>query len=170
MAAITFTASLKKFAANGDKTGWTYIEVPAELAQQLKPGHKRAFRVKGKIDQHAIKGVSLIPMGGGSFLLAVNAGMRKGIAKKHGAMVQVHLLVDEKEYELNADLMACLVDDPAAMDFFKSLAPSHQRYFSKWIDEAKTEATKVKRIAQALFGLTNKMNYGQMIRFHKSKV
>ncbi|WP_262919566.1 YdeI/OmpD-associated family protein [Niabella hibiscisoli] len=49
------------------------------------------------------------------------------------------------------------------------MAPSHQNYFSKWIDDAKTDATKTKRIAQALFGLNNKMDYGQMIRYHKGK-
>ncbi|MCH5689032.1 YdeI/OmpD-associated family protein [Niabella sp. W65] len=58
---------------------------------------------------------------------------------------------------------------PACKSVFASLAPSHQNYFSKWIDDAKTDATKTKRIAQALFGLNNKMDYGQMIRYHRGK-
>lgn len=166
---VFFTAILHKFGENADKTGWTYIEIPADLAQQLKPGNKKSFRVKGKIDKHPIAGVSLLPAGGGSFLMAVNAAMRKGIAKKHGATVAVALSADEKKYELNADFIACLEDEPEAKAFFYTLALSHQNYFSKWIDDAKTEATKVKRLAQSVFGLANKMDFGQMIRYYRRK-
>jgi len=167
--AITFTATLKKFAENGDKTGWTYIEIPAELAEQLNADTKKAFRVKGTLDQYAISGVTLLPAGGGNYIMAINAAMRRGIAKRQGAMITASLEPDNKKYELNADFVACLEDDPPAKAFFASLAPSHQNYFSKWIDDAKTDATKTKRIAQALFGLNNKMDYGQMIRYHRGK-
>lgn len=167
--AITFTTTIQKFAENGDKTGWTYIEIPAELAEQLKAGNKKAFRVKGALGQYNISGVTLLPAGGGNFIMALNAAMRKGIAKKQGAMITARLEVDEKKYELNADFVACLNDDPEAKAFFDTLAPSHQNYFSKWVDDAKTEATKVKRIAQAIFGLNKRMDYGQMIRYHRGK-
>lgn len=167
--ATTFTTTIQRFAENGDKTGWTYIEIPAELAEQLKAGNKKAFRVKGALDQYNISGVTLLPAGGGNFIMALNAAMRKGIAKKQGAMITARLEVDEKKYELNADFVACLNDDPEAKAFFDTLAPSHQNYFSKWVDDAKTEATKVKRIAQAIFGLNKRMDYGQMIRYHRGK-
>lgn len=166
---ITFTTALHKFAENGDKTGWTYIEIPAALAEELKADTKKAFRVKGTLDRHPIAGVSLLPAGGGNYIMAVNAAMRKGIAKRPGAMITACLERDDKKYELNADLVACLEDDPPAKAFFDTLAPSHQNYFSKWIDDAKTDGTKTKRIAQALFGLNNKMDYGQMIRYHRDK-
>lgn len=166
---IQFTTSLQKYAENGDKTGWTYIEIPAELAEKLKGTGKRAFRVKGKLDQYPISGVALLPAGGGNYIMAINAAMRKGIAKRWGAMVTASLERDDQKYELNADFVACLEDDPPAKAFFETLAPSHQNYFSKWIDEAKTDATKTKRIAQAIFGLNNKMDYGQMIRYHRGR-
>jgi len=166
---IKFTAPLKKFGEKGEKTGWTYIEVPSELAQQLSPGNRKSFRVKGKIDQFPIAGISLLPAGDGSFLMAINAAMRKGIAKNQGAIVEVILQADEKKYELNADFLACLDDDPAAKTFFSTLPLSHQHYFSKWIEAARTEATKVKRISRALFGLAHQMGYGQMIRHFKEK-
>lgn len=169
MKTTTFTTQLQKFQEQGEKTGWTYIEIPAELAEQLKPGNKKSFRVKGKIDNYKISGVSLLPMGKGHFIMAINAAMRKGIAKRQGAMVQVTLQGDEQPYKLNKDFVNCLEDDPKACEFFKTLASSHQNYFSKWIESAKTETTKVKRLSQAIFGLANKMDYGQMIRYHKGK-
>ena len=70
-----------KFGKQGEKTGWTYIEIPADLAQKLKPGNKKEFKVKGKLDKYVITRVSLLPMGSGIFIMALNAEMRKAIGK-----------------------------------------------------------------------------------------
>ena len=164
---VKFTATLLKFDKQGEKTGWTYIKIPEAIAGKLKPGTKKSFRVKGKLDDYTINGVALIPMGGGDFIIAVNATMRKGIGKKQGAKVTVQLTADNKPQQLSAEFMECLADEPKAMDFFNTLAKSHQLYFSKWIESAKTEATKTKRIAQAVTGLSKKMDFGEMIRSNK---
>ena len=166
---IDFTATLNQFADQGEKTGWTYIEIPADLAQQLKPGTRKSFRVKGKLDNYKISGVALLPMGNGSFIMAINATIRKGIGKKKGAMVKVKLEVDKKEFQFNKDFMECLADEPAAAEFFQTLAGSHQRYFSKWIDDAKTVETKTKRIAWAVTALSKKQDFPEMLRSHQKK-
>ena len=164
---IAFTATLKQFAEQGEKTGWTYIEVPIDIAEKLKPGNKKSFRVKGLIDNYKIGGIALLPMGGGSFIMAVNAGMRKGIGKKKGAMVRVKLEEDKREFQFNKDFMDCMADEPVALQFFKTLPGSHQKYFSRWIDSAKTVETKARRIAWAVTALANKQGYGEMLRSHK---
>ncbi len=161
---IQFTTTILQFGTKGEKTGWTYIEIPADLAQQLKPGNKKEFKVKGKLDKHTINRLSVLPMGGGIFILPLNANLRKAIAKKKGAMLQVSLQEDKSDFVFNPDFMECLADDPVAKSFFESLTGSHQRYFSKWIDSAKTEPTKVKRIAMAVNALAKKWGYGEMIR------
>jgi hypothetical protein len=166
---IEFTATLKQFSEQGEKTGWTYIEIPVDIAQQLKPGNKKSFRVRGKLDKYPIDHIALLPMGGGIFIMAVNADMRKGVGKKKGAMVKVKLEEDKKAFQFNKDFMDCLSDEPAAGEFFKTLAASHQRYFSKWIDSAKTVETKTKRIAWAVTALAKKQGYGEMIRSHSKK-
>ncbi len=79
-------------------------------------------------------------------------------------MVQVQLTPDDSAFIFNKDFMECLHDDPDAESFFNALTGSHQRYFSKWIDSAKTEPTKVKRIAMAVNALSRKLGYGEMIR------
>jgi isopentenyl phosphate kinase len=166
---VQFTTTILQFAEQGDKTGWTYIHITPDIAEQLKPGWKKSFRVKGKLDKHPIKAIALLPHGGGSFILPINAEMRKGIKKRKGAMLQVQLQEDKAPLQLNSELMECLADEPQALAFFKTLAPSHQAYFSKWVESAKTEATKTKRIAQAVNGLTHKMNYGELIRSLKKE-
>lgn len=169
MGKIDYKTTLLKFEKQGEKTGWTYIEIPADLAEKMKPGTKKGYRVKGSLDQHKISMASILPMGGGSFILPVNAAMRKGIGKKHGAMVQVKLEEDKKEFQMNKDFMECLADEPKAQDFFNTLAGSVQRYFSKWIDEAKTEQTRAKRIAQAVSALARSTSFPEMVRSLKEE-
>lgn len=164
MKKVQFTATIHKFEKMGEKTGWTYIDVPANLAQKLKPGNKKSFRVKGKLDEYKISGVALIPMGGGSFIIPINSALRKATGKRHGAMLKVELEEDKNPFRFNKDFMECLADEPAAKTFFETLSGSHQRYFSKWIDDAKTEPTRVKRITMAVNALAKKWGYPQMLR------
>jgi Domain of unknown function (DUF1905)/Bacteriocin-protection, YdeI or OmpD-Associated len=161
---ISYTATILKFDKQGEKTGWSYIEVPEKIAAELKPGCKKSFRVKGKLDDLPIEQIALIPMGNGDFIIPFNAAMRKGTGKRKGALLQVQLQEDKKEYQLNAEFMECLEDEPAAFDFFKTKPASYQRYYSKWIESAKTDITKTKRIAMAVSSLAKKMEYGEMIR------
>lgn len=73
---VQFTATIAQFAAQGEKTGWTYIVVPADVAEQMNPGVRKSYRVKGKLDAHPIKSVAILPMGGGEFIMPLNASMR----------------------------------------------------------------------------------------------
>jgi hypothetical protein len=161
---VQFTTTILKFDKKGEKTGWTYIEVPADIAEQLKPGNKKSFRVKGKLDNYSIKGIALLPVGNGNFIMPLNATMRKGIGKRQGAMLQLQLEIDKAPVLLNVELMECLADEPDALRFFKQLAKSHQNYFSKWIESAKTEPTKTKRITQTVIAMSKKQDFGQMLR------
>lgn len=166
---IIFKAIIHKFDKKGEKTGWTYIEIPADVADTLKPKNKMSFRVKGLLDDFQIKQVALIPMGEGMFILPLNAAIRKGVRKKEGAMLLVKLEEDKSPILLDSDFTTCLEDDEFANDFFKTLTKSHQQYFSKWIASAKTEETKAKRIAMSVNALSKKMGYPEMIRANKAQ-
>src|SRR5688572_33363147 len=109
--AVTFTTILKKFGSKGEKTGWTYIEIPEKTANLLKPGSRTSFRVKGKIDDYNISGVATIPMGDGDFIIAVNAEMRKGLRKQSGAKVTVKLQEDKQPFTISPMLLASLEDE-----------------------------------------------------------
>jgi hypothetical protein len=115
------------------------------------------------------KGVALLPMGEGDFIMALNAEMRKGIKKQKGAELQVQLQIDTEEIKPSAELMECLADEPEALVKFKSLPKGHQNYFSKWIETAKTETTKAKRMAHALRFLSKGSNFSEMLRALKKE-
>jgi hypothetical protein len=165
---VEFTTVIYQFAEQGEKTGWTYIEVPADVAQQLKPGNKKSFRVKGMLDSFGFRGIALLPMGDGNFIMALNAAVRKGIRKNKGAMLHVRLEADDEfKIEIPAYLTECFEYEPEAETFFNSLPKSHRDYFVKWIESAKTEPTKVKRITQAITALAKGCGFGEMIRMNR---
>ena len=166
---ISYTTTILKFDKQGEKTGWTYIEVPEDIAQSLKPGNKKSFRVKGKLDNHAIKQVALLPMGNGSFIMPLNGAIRKALGKRKGAMLNVQLTEDKVPYQLNPEFMECLADEPAAFEHFNSMPNSFKNYYSKWIESAKTDATRTKRIALAVSSLARKMDFGEMLRSQKKE-
>ncbi len=160
----SFSTSIKKFDRQGEKTGWTYIEVPANIAEKLNPGVKKGFQVKGKLDALAFEGLNLLPMGEGNFILALKSDIRKKLGKQKDDQVTVWLALDKKVYQLDADLLACLSDEPRADAAFNKMPPSHQKYYSKWVESAKTEQTKSKRIAMAVNALAAGLDYGTMLR------
>ena len=95
MKGVQFIVVIHKFEKQGEKTGWTYIEIPADIAGKICPGNKQGFRTKGKLDNYIFSGKSLLPTGSGNFIMPLNAAMRKAIGKKHGAILKVQIEWDK---------------------------------------------------------------------------
>jgi hypothetical protein len=165
---VRFSATILQYKQQGEKTGWTYIEVPHEVGEKLKPGNRRSFRVKGRIDKYPIRGIALMPIKGGGFIMPLNAEIRKGIGKTKGACIKLEVEVDDEfAFTLPPDLMECLEDEAGALAFFKQLTKGHQGYFIKWVISAKTEETRAKRMAQMINALMKHQDFGTMLRSHK---
>jgi Domain of unknown function (DUF1905)/Bacteriocin-protection, YdeI or OmpD-Associated len=161
---IRFTTKILQFGEMGEKTGWSYIRIPAALAEKLIPGNKKSFRVKGRLDGLAIEKVALLPMGEGDFIMALKASIRKNIRKQKGDSLRVELEVDKAEIKPPKDLMECLADEPEALAYFKTLPKSHQNYFGNWVREAKTDGTRTKRLASVVMAMVRRQNFGEMLR------
>src|SRR5262252_1656880 len=108
-------------------------------------------------------------MGGGKFIMPLNATIRKAIHKNKGAMLKLKLEMDKQPYQLNPEFMECLEDEPVGLEFFNSLKKYHQNYFSKWIESAKSEQLRAKRIAQTVNALSRKMGFVEMLRMVKAE-
>ena len=160
---------LQKFGDQGEKTGWTYISIPHKIAQELKPNNKKSFRVKGNIDSNILKGVALIPVGEGNFIMALNASMRKAIKKIHGAEVLLELEEDKTPVKLSSELIECFKDDPEAFKYFNGLPPSHRNWYSNWVKAAKTENTKAKRIATVIKSCAQQLTFSEMMKQYKEE-
>lgn len=144
---------LEKFPGKG---GWTYTEIP-EI-----PMGKASFgmlKVKGSIDGFEFKKYHLMPFGNGKLFLPVKAEIRKKIKKQAGDHVHVILYPDNEPLEVPDELLLCLQDDPEALQFFNSLNESEQHNYIKWIYSAKTDQTKVDRMAKTLIRLSKHLKF-----------
>jgi hypothetical protein len=166
---VKFQTIIQKFDKKGEKTGWTYIVFPAKIASKLKPS-KVSFQIKGKLDSHSFSALALLPMGEGDFILPLKASVRKLLGKKQGDKLMVEMELDSKGYTLSADLIKCLRAEPAAYEYFNSLPRSHQNYFSKWIEGAKTAHTKTRRIVQVVIAAANKQGFVEMLRAYRKEL
>ena len=165
---IRFTATILKFDKQGEKTGWSYLHIPADLAEQLKPGNRKSFRVKGKLDSFPFKGASLLPMGGGDFILPFNAAMRKGTGKREGAMLTVTMELDNADLEMPKDFAAWLEEDEAAKAKFFALPKSHRHYWIKWLESVRSEEGRKNRLARAVVALSQGFGFAEMLRAEKA--
>lgn len=164
---ITLEATICRFEQKGEKSGWRYVLIPDEAAEALNPGVKKSFRIKGTLDKIRVEQVALLPMGDGSFILPLNGALRRQLAKSTGETVSLKIALDERPIALEPDFISCLSEEPEAKNFFQSLPRGHQQYFSKWIGSAKTQATRDKRIAQALRALAAGRGFSEMMHWEK---
>jgi len=166
---VKFETLILKFADQGEKTGWSYIEIPADLARELKPGNKKSFRIRGMLDNLPVQGLALMPMGDGNFIMALKGEIRKGLRKNAGAMLHVSIEEDiDYKVDVPDDLQECFDFEPEALVFFSSLPKSHREYFIKWINEAKTNETRAKRIVNTVNAMLRKWRYNDMMRAMKN--
>jgi len=169
---VDVTAKILRAETQGAAmVGWAYVDVPQAIANQLKPGYKQVFRVRGEIDGHVFSGLALMPKGEGDYFLAINGRIRRVLGKGVGDVLSLSL-EEDKDFtiELPEDLEVCLLDDEDdLMGRFMALAKSHRNYFIKYITEAKTEPTRTKRIAMTVEAMTLGLDFGAMIRLDKAR-
>lgn len=162
---IILTVEIERFEANGEKTGWSYVFIPQGIAEQIKPGERRSIRVKGKIDEVEISGIGLMPMGQGDFIMALNKPLRKLLRKEAGAKVVLNLEFDaDFKIEMPDDLEICLAHEEELLKQFLRMPKSHQNYFINWLNTAKTEPTRTKRLVMIVNAMANRLDFGAMIR------
>ncbi|TDG36614.1 DUF1905 domain-containing protein [Pedobacter changchengzhani] len=168
---ISFKAEIEKFGQAGEKTGWSYVFIPSALANQLKKDCKKSFRVKGKIDALEVAGLATTPMGNGDFILALKTELRKKLRKEAGGSLLLFLEEDINfKIEMPDDLEICLREESHLMQNFIGQPKSYQNYYINWINQAKTETTRTKRIVMTVIAMDKKQDFGTMMRESKEKL
>lgn len=165
----SFKSIIQKFTSKGEKTGWTYVDIPPDIIPKLKLKTKKEFRIKGLIDDVKFERLATYPIGEGNFIIAINGELRKKLGKKEGAMVSIKFGLDKAEAPQSAELIECLNEDPIALKQFNSLLPSHRNYFHRYVFTAKGAATRAGRIVHTINAMHKKQNFGEMIRSLKKK-
>lgn len=166
---FSFKSVIQKFSSKGEKTGWTYVDVPPDILLKLKRPDKKEFRIKGIIDDVKFDRMATYPIGEGNFIIAINAELRKKLGKKEGAMVSLKIELDKSAPLQSEELMEALNDDKIAKKQFDSLLLSHRNYFHRYVYTAKGIDTKAGRIVNIINAMYKKQNFGEMLRSLKKK-
>jgi hypothetical protein len=165
----TFKAIIRKYGAKGEKTGWTFIDIPLDVVKKLKLTSRREFRIKGVMDDVKFERMACYPVKDGTFIIALNAEFRKKLGKKEGGQVSIKFELDKAEALKSKELLACLKEDPVAKKQFDSQLLSHQNYFHRYVWTAKGADTRAGRIVNVINAMYKKQNFGEMIRSLKGK-
>ena len=162
---IYLVAEIEKFETNGEKTGWSYVFIPQEIANQIKPDNRREARVRGFIDRVSVCGMCMMPVKGDGFILPLRKSLRKELRKEEGNKVELNLEFDvDFKIEMPDDLEVCLADENELLEYFLSMPKSHQNYFINWLNTAKTEPTRTKRLVMIVNAMFKRWDFGMMIR------
>jgi hypothetical protein len=125
--------------------GGHFVEIPLDVPAVF--GAKRP-PVRGTVNGAPFR--SRVAVYGGRSLLGLNKELRAaagGVGP--GVTIVVELEVDEQPrvVELPDDLRAALDDEQLA--FFESLSFTHRREYVEWIEDAKRESTRSRRVERA---------------------
>ncbi|MDQ6649138.1 MAG: YdeI/OmpD-associated family protein [Actinomycetota bacterium] len=126
----------------------TGFAVPPSAVASLGSGKRPAVRVIVGAGSYR---TTVAPMGG-EFLIPVSAERRAALGLTAGDEVDVELELDTapREVEVPADLADALGADPVAKQFFESLSYSRRLGYVGWVESAKKEATRQRRVAEAI--------------------
>ena len=139
------TYIIKKFQGKG---GWTFVRIP-----EISPSKNTPFgwvRVRGTIDNYEIKSYNLQSMGNGTLFLPIKSEIRKSIRKGVGDSVHLVLYEDTNPVELPEELKHCFVEEPHVYEVFLSYSDGEKKTILDWIYSAKTDKTKIDRIAKTI--------------------
>lgn len=136
----------------------TGIPVPPEVVDALGSGKRPAVKVT--VGGHTYR--SSVSSMNGEFMISLSADNRAKAGVSAGDEVEVALELDDapREVTVPADLAGALADDAEAKRFFDSLSYSNKSWYVLWIEGAKKEDTRQRRVAKAVTMLREGKKHG----------
>lgn len=133
-----------------------YIEFPFESEKYF--GKKGRVKVKVIFDDLFEYRGSMVKMGSDSLILGVTKEIRNKLNKTFGDEINVKLSEDiEKRQVLIPDYIEELfLENPIAKIKFYKMSYSHQKEYIAWIEDAKKEETRSRRLDKFILKLMEK--------------
>lgn len=125
------------------------VDVPPEISEAL--GGETHIRVRGRVGGESFRS-NLAPRGGGMHRLFVHSDIWRKLGVDMGDEVDVQIERDEQEWEIavSADLAEAMPEGSEALQAFQALTIPNRKRFIDRIEEAKTPATRQRRIEQGV--------------------
>lgn len=128
--------------------GGAFVEVPFDVEKAF--GSKKP-KVKALIEGVPYRG-TLVRMGTECHLLLILKSIREQVGRTFGdeVKVSVELDVEERVAVLPLELKRAFKSDKEAKTAFEKLSYTHKKEFVTWIEEAKREETRARRVSKTL--------------------
>ena len=124
------------------------IHFPYDVEESF--GTKGQVKVNATFDGIPYRG-SLANMGAGHILI-LRKDVKAKVSKSHGDIVKVTVQKDtaERMVEVPQALQQALDTDKNIKAFYDSLSYTNRKEYARWIDTAKKEETKVRRLSKTI--------------------
>ena len=142
---IRFSATLFRPVATG-KAAWTFLILPKEASAKFPS--RGMTSVEGTFNGLAFR-ATLEPDGNGGHWLKVDRKLREAAGAEAGDVVSLEItpVAEEPEPRVPADLRKALAAaHPKARAVWSDITPVARRDWIQWIESAKQEETRLKRI------------------------
>jgi hypothetical protein len=146
---IRFSAMLFRPVATAKAVAWTFLTLPKEASARLPS--RGITSIEGTLNGLAFR-ARLAPDGQGGHWLKVDRKLREAAGAKAGDIVSLEIApaAEEPEPRAPADLRKALAAaHPKTRAVWSDITPAARRDWVQWIESAKQEATRLKRIASA---------------------
>lgn len=149
---IAFSATIEQ----NKEMNAAFVKFPFDTEKLF--GTKGQVKIVATFDGIAEYRGSLANMGQGCHVLGLTKEIRKKINKNFGDKVNVELIRDlqERTVVIPNDAQALLDANRDAKDFFDTLSYTNRKEFIVWIESAKKDETRAKRLAEFFVKLKNK--------------
>ena len=152
----------QRFQATIHKQGPNpYVDIPERVSCAFSQyEYASRISVEGKLNRVSIQ-ATLVPAGKGRHRLYVNGGMRSAAGVGVGNTVAFELRATTPEaVRPPADVATALRRVDGAEAAFDALSPSHRRELLRYIDDARTQDTRHRRILKTVDHVLGKQAHG----------
>jgi uncharacterized protein DUF1905/bacteriocin resistance YdeI/OmpD-like protein len=146
---IRFSATLCRPVTTEKAVAWTFLTLPEEASAKL--ASRGMTSVEGTLNGSPFR-ATLEPDGRGGHWLKVDRKLREAARAQAGDVVSLEIApaAEEPEPKVPAGLRRALAAaQPNARAVWSDITPAARRDWIQWIESAKREETRVKRIASA---------------------
>ena len=142
------TVTQKSFSATVQKEGkFTFVSIPFSPPEVW--GVKPRYQVAGTINDITVRGT--LGALGQDYFLRLGAAWMRDSGIEIGAKVRVNLALEgPQENNIAPDIAKALSANKKAKTFFEGLSTFYRKNFIRWIESAKREETRVKRINEMI--------------------
>ena len=133
----------------GPGGSWTCIRLPFSVEEVF--GTKARLAVKGTINDFAFRS-SVFPDGSGAHIMMINKAMQKGSGSKAGDIARVVMERDDTPRTLSVpkDLGNAIANERETEERWEAFSYSWKKEYLDWIEAAKREETRARRIEKAV--------------------